>query len=71
MLVSTTTILCVDCKEIYDVVTHNLKEGRDKKVRCPKKASHEIRLWTAPGQCPRCDVPGMAQAADGEVTMWD
>lgn len=71
MLVATTTILCVDCREIYDVVTHNHKTGRDKKVRCPRKASHDIRLWVAPGPCPRCGVPGMGHAADGEVILWD
>lgn len=71
MVVDTTTILCVQCREIFDVVTHSRKTNRDKKIRCPKDAKHEVRRWTSSDICPRCGDPGMGHAEDGEMTLWD
>lgn len=71
MVVDTTTILCVQCQELCDVVTHSRETNRDKKVRCPKDAKHEVRRWVASDACPRCGELGMRQADDGEMTLWD
>lgn len=71
MVVDTTTILCVQCQEICDVVTRSRETSRDKKVRCPKDPKHEVRRWTASDACPRCGEPRMGQADDGELTLWD
>lgn len=73
MLVSTTTISCETCEELYDVVTE--KRSRElegpagpQEPRCPNSGSHRISLWTYPGPCPRCGKPIKRQKA---TVMWD
>ncbi|PLS82252.1 MAG: hypothetical protein CYG60_24855 [Actinobacteria bacterium] len=74
MLVSTTTVFCEACTELYDVVTENRSwkaggpiEG-PQEPRCPKSKKHPIRLWTYPGPCPRC---GECIEDRGSVALWD
>ncbi len=70
MSVETTTILCLICQELSDVVTADIKTGRTRRLRCPRDVAHDVRRWIAPDICPRCG--GTVEAApDGALTMWD
>lgn len=54
----TTTILCEDCEELYDVVTSRRpggpgSEGKRMGVlepECPKSTEHAFRRWTHPDE---------------------
>jgi len=73
----TTTVVCEECEELYDVVTFgrsettNADEGDDLEPvepECPRSSRHTLRRWTHPGACPRCEDTMM----HGEkITMWD
>ncbi len=72
--VATTTILCADCKELYDVVTTEepwlaMRPGwKNPEVRCEKSDEHTVREWKAEGPCPRCGT----QLVRGEnFALWD
>jgi len=71
----TDTILCIDCRELYDVVS---AEGRSVKgamdfvevpVVCPKFKEHRWRLWIFPDACPKCG--GLMKQTVGIVMLWD
>ena len=56
MIVNTTTILCEDCEELYDVITFRRARGPEEEPdpgpiepRCPKSKRHTFRLWEHPG----------------------
>ena len=75
MIVSTTTILCEDCEELYDVVTARRARGPEEEPdpgsiepRCPKSKRHSFRLWEQPGPCPRC---GNKMTMGEEMALWD
>ena len=68
----TTTIVCHDCQELYDVTVADFHvsgiEPKAFPARCPKDPSHRIEEWTYPGQCPRCG----GQMTQGDmVCLWD
>lgn len=70
---TTTTIFCLDCKALYDVVTSDIRSapaGSKAKfaLECPKKAEHRCRKWGQARKCPRCK--GKMQVGDAEV-LWD
>lgn len=70
MACAVTTVLCEDCKALYNATTS--KEPWDKKSYhdpvCPKRKSHRIRRWKYPDVCPKCGE----QMQRGEVTVnWD
>ncbi len=72
---STTTIVCEDCEELYDVVTLRLPrggaEGLDPKPiepKCPKSGRHTVGRWEHPGACPKC---GHEMGIGEKITMWD
>jgi len=60
----TETIVCRDCRELFDVRANEkpqdveIKNGRIigelTGIRCPKDPDHQIRPWRGPGACPRC-----------------
>ncbi|MFA7007056.1 MAG: hypothetical protein WC429_23655, partial [Verrucomicrobiia bacterium] len=53
----TTTIVCLDCKKLFDIVTGNplqIPGEKPPKRRCPKKASHRIKEWKNGDPCPIC-----------------
>ena len=67
------TILCTDCKELYDVLVPGLKpedigpELDLGQVYCPKARGHSVRLWEYPDVCPKC---GGEMINGGLVTLW-
>ncbi len=74
---NTTTILCEDCEELYDVVTFRRSKMTDAdeeadlgpiEPECPRSSRHTIRRWTHPGACPKC---GNAMMLGEKMTMWD
>jgi len=75
MEVSTTTISCVECQELYDVVSGRIVFAdtadatlNPETIRCHKDAEHQIREWQANGPCPRCQT----QMNRGEdYVLWD
>ncbi len=71
----TTTVLCEDCEELYDVVTSRrtmrTEKGFDrseKEPECPKSGRHTVRRWEHPGACPKC---GHEMGIGEKITMWD
>ena len=67
MVATTTTIACLSCKKLHDVVIGEFG-ATDQIPRCPRDRRHRWQLWTAGGPCPRCSTP-MDQ---GEATLdWD
>jgi hypothetical protein len=66
------TILCEDCKQLYEIEPENSYTVKVKTsyrmLRCPKAYTHKIRVWTFPGVCPQCGKP----MTKGEhVIRWD
>ena len=86
MCCATQTILCFDCRKLFDVETHTLEAfGKQLAagipeeleypfgpvpVHCPKSKKHKWRPWNFPDVCPKCGQP-MEIAAEGKVIMWD
>ena len=72
MAQATTTILCADCKELYDVPVSNdaikRNPAREVPIRCPKSQSHRSCLWRRPGPCARC---GAIMTRGAETVIWD
>ena len=71
---ASTTIVCEDCLQLYDIVTgpalvsetsDHRKRG---KFRCPKRPGHRIERWIALGPCPVC---GTEMQNDGLAVLWD
>ncbi len=74
MTSATSTVLCRDCKELFDVVTTEQPwlamepTWTPKNLRCPKSETHTVALWEDPGPCPRCG----AEMVRREMTvLWD
>jgi hypothetical protein len=76
MMVSTTTIACEVCKELFDVITFRRRElpehgefnlGRVE-LKCQNSSGHLVRLWTHPGECPSC---GNAMLEGEKRILWD
>ena len=80
----TTTIVCVDCRALYDVVwREDPGRGRtptecslvcpgvdpdDEETEATPNPDHRVRKWEAPGPCPRC---GTTMEVGGEGPLWD
>ena len=66
------TILCEDCKELYEIEDHGSftikKRTTYKQPRCPESFSHRSRVWSYPGVCPRC---GKSIRKGELVVSWD
>lgn len=71
---ATTTILCEECEELYDVATSTPMRtergaGRSEiRPKCPKSSRHTIEQWEHPGACPKC---GNEMTIGEKITMWD
>lgn len=69
---ATTTILCLDCRTLYDVpVSHDAmtrKPELEVPIRCPRSWSHRWRYWRHPGPCPRCAATLERRK---ETVIWD
>ena len=76
MLSAATTIICKDCKELYDIVVSeepwlamsNSWNPDADKISCPVSKVHECCLWVYPGSCPRC---GGKMKYGSQIIMWD
>ncbi len=70
----TTTILCEECEELYDVVTsisiHNegAADRPEIEPKCPRSNRHTVGRWEHPGACPKC---GDEMTGGDKITMWD
>jgi hypothetical protein len=66
------TILCEDCKELYELEDHGSytikQKAFHKKARCPESFTHRFRIWTYPGICPKCGKP---MRKGDLVVSWD
>ena len=72
------TILCRDCRELYDAVAEEraqdvlMDDGRVRgnltEIRCPRSADHKFMRWRKPWPCPKC---GAVMEAVGPVMPWD
>jgi hypothetical protein len=73
MAQATTTILCADCKQLYDVpISHDAmtrNPGREVPTGCPGSSSHRWRLWKHPGPCPRCGAT--LKRSSETLVIWD
>ena len=71
MVACTTTIICEDCRKLFDITTDLLDsstEDKQPEFRCPKQASHRVHKWSANGPCPRCGT----RMEKGKLTiLWD
>jgi hypothetical protein len=66
------TILCEDCKELYEIEPENAFTEKMKRsyrmLRCPEAYTHKILEWSYPGPCPKCGKPMIR----GEMVIrWD
>ena len=52
----TTTIMCIDCKELSDAVMVDLDRKRQK-IQCKQSVKHQWVRWKSGGPCPRCGNP--------------
>lgn len=70
MQCATTTILCEDCKKLYDVTISKQPWDTESfhEPLCPKVKSHRIRLWNYPDVCPKC---GGEMKLGMNTTYWD
>ncbi len=70
----THTVVCRQCRELYDVVACDLRkpiaERADFVVRCPRSKKHLVEEWEFPGDCPRCGAR-MQEDPEGIVCDWD
>jgi rubrerythrin len=67
---ATTTILCEDCKQLFDVmVSENPSEKSSyRDPVCPRDNNHKVRRWKHPDVCPKCGT----QMEKGALTIdWD
>jgi Zn finger protein HypA/HybF involved in hydrogenase expression len=71
MMRSTITILCEDCKDLYDIIDgrHDPKK-RQPKLRCPKSKNHKWREWNHPDKCPKCGTV-LDIESGGPMELWD
>jgi hypothetical protein len=67
----TTTIVCEDCRRLYDVITTEMEDRQNPKeraLRCPVSAKHTIKRWKTGDPCTKCGKPLMR---GGRVCLWD
>ena len=71
---ATNTIVCNDCRELYDVLTSDepwlaiKADWQPKNYTCPKTKKHRAELWEHPGACPKCGC----RMTRGQLTInWD
>lgn len=74
MIVSTQTVVCEQCKKLYDVITSRRDSFSERggveevEPRCPRRKRHSIREWEHPGPCPKCGE----DMHQGEMAiLWD
>ena len=53
---ATTTILCLTCKEIMDVLTWT-PQALDVVIRCRRSERHRWIKWNSGDACPKCGSP--------------
>lgn len=73
MMVMTTTIVCLDCKELMDIPFMEVpRPGQERLVRIPLRCSrnkrHGISIWEEGEECPRC---GGQMEKGHSAFLWD
>lgn len=69
MWVSTQTIVCKQCRKLFDVIVGHTTSPDPVPIQCPKDVAHEVAEWSAGDPCPRC---GKALVDAGElIILWD
>ena len=72
----TLTVVCQQCRALYDVVTaeHDCSAAPPKwnpvTPACPKSASHVVNPWKRKDPCPRCGG-SMKIDSKGQYVLWD
>ena len=57
MEILTTTIVCLDCRELFDMPsgwTEPFAGRKPPKIVCPNARKHRVLPWIAGGNCPQC-----------------
>jgi hypothetical protein len=71
MMVLTTTIVCTDCRCLYDIVTAETEDQKPPKqheLRCPEFPTHKVIRWKNGDPCPKCGT----QMVKGKMgCLWD
>ena len=76
MACATTTISCIECQELYDIVISNepwlamepgFKVSQDL-INCPVIRKHDCSIWKYPYPCPKC---GSNMQRGPVVLLWD
>ena len=70
-----TTIVCVECRVVRDVVTRtwingDYDAGTDRPIRCTRRARHTVRVWQRGDACPKCGSAMSAQEGTIDI-LWD
>ena len=68
----TTTIVCRDCQQLFDVPsgwTEPFAARKPPQIRCPKSKKHPITKWQAGGLCPKCGAT--MRKNDSTIVCWD
>ncbi len=74
MASASSTVLCEDCQELYDMVTTREpwlaveRAWNPTSLLCAKSETHGVVLWEHPGSCPRC---GAEMIRDTATALWD
>jgi hypothetical protein len=74
MAVTTQTVSCVACKQLFDVVTSGDPGNASAPkllLRCPRSrgAKHRVTAWNGGDPCPRC--MGTMTVTNEVVALWD
>ena len=73
MICLTTTIVCEECRRLYDVTIQGNPgsppgQRRSIKIACPKSGQHKVKRWRSPRPCLKCGT----SMKKGELTiLWD
>jgi len=74
MRVGTTTIYCLTCQTLQDVVVaHEVytETPRLNEPHCRRRKSHPIQLWNRDQPCPRCGQAQLKEDPNGTEILWD
>jgi hypothetical protein len=72
---ATQTIICKECKRLYDVAIAKIKgpdfapePGEREPLRCPESDLHQVERWSRPRPCPAC---GSRMEKQQATILWD
>jgi len=71
MVCLTTTVVCEECRQLYDVaIVKNPGSAYPKRIpiHCPKSGRHKVKRWRSPRPCPKC---GTSMKKGEPTVLWD